>query len=175
MNNKKAIETFNILSQLDNEKNLPIKFDYGLAKIITSLEPIVKDLQKLTNKKVEGQKEYETEKNHIFEEMAEKDENGKPKHKQVKNGIEYKIKDLVALNTKLNELADKYSDTVNNMRERIQDYNNLLDQEIEDFKPYKINIKYLPVTEEGKCQISPLQIRYLFPFLEGDINDIPDN
>lgn len=174
MNNRRVLETFNVLRQIDNERNLPIKFDYGLGKIITELEPIVNNLQKVSEKKIEGQEEYEKDRNHIYSELADKDVDGLPIRRQVQNGFEYEIKDWITLDAKVKELKKKNIDVVEAMEARVIEYTDLLNQELEGFKPYLINIKNLPVDKEGKSQLSALQIRYLVPFLEGDIDDLPE-
>jgi hypothetical protein len=174
MNNQQAIETFNILSQVNNEKGYPVKFMYGLARLINKLEPIVKSLNAVQSAPIEGQQEYNDQKQKVLQKHAKKDEGGKAKIMQTPSGQEYMIEDMAAFNKRMELLDKEYADTLTAVKKRVEEYKELLEKDVEDFEPYMIKIKTLPLTDEGDCKLSVLQLRYLIPFLDGDINDLPD-
>jgi hypothetical protein len=173
MDNKTAIETFNVVQQLDHEKGMPIKFEYGLCRIRTRLEAVVKTLQDLQAKKLDGQEDYEKERLEILEKHAKKDEDGKAITKPIAQGVEYAVEDKPKLGKAMAKLEKKFEDTLAALKQRREDFAELLDADVEDFEPYKINVKYIPV-KDGLCTLSVEQLRYLMPFLDGDIEDLPD-
>jgi hypothetical protein len=173
MDNKTAIDSYNVFSQMENEKDFPIKFEYGLGRNIAALESVVKTIDKIRSKKIEGQEKFEAAKTTLLEAYSKKDEKNQPIRKQTQNGTEYIIDNQVEFNKKLLDLREEHKDTLDKIAKRIEEFGEVLDQE-SDFKPFMINMKYLPVDAEGKSQLSVKQVRYLIPFLDGDINDLPD-
>jgi hypothetical protein len=174
MDNRNAIESFNIFKGIENEKNFPLKFEYGLGRLINGLEPIVKALDKLRTKKIEGQQEYEDAKQALIKETADKNDAGRPIQKQGPSGMEYVVSDFAALDAGLEALKEKHAEAIASIEKRVEEFSNLLEEDVEDFKPYKINVKYLPVDSDGNCKLSVIQLRFLIPFLNGEIDDIPD-
>jgi len=175
MKNKTAIETFNVLSQLNEEKGMPIKFEYGVVKLLARLEKVVKCIQDVSTKKIDGQEEYDTERVKLLENAASKAKDGTPI--LIQDGLgnsSYKIEDSAAMAQELKKLQEKHKDVLSAVTSRNVEIEELLDSEVEDFEPYMINIKYLPV-KEGLSQLSVLQLKYMMPFLEGDIDDIPEH
>ncbi len=169
MNNKKAIETFSVLKQLEEEKGFPVKFEYAICRILLDIEPIVTNLQKIQNKKIDGQEAYEKEKNDLLIEMSKKDEQGNPLTKQVQNGMQYEIEDMESLNEKFQLLNEKYKTVIEGILKRNNEISNLLEEEVENFTPYLDNSD-IPKDDDGNCRLSILQLKYLMPFLNDDIN-----
>jgi hypothetical protein len=174
MDNKTAIESFNIFKQIENEKGLPLKFAYALGRIINGLEPIVKGLDKVRMAPIDGQQEYEDAKKVAIEKHTNKDSNGRPIQIPGPQGQEYSIPDYPALNADIEVVNNDHADAITAIKGRVKEFTELLEEELKDYKPYKINIKYLPVDDAGNCKLSVMQIRFLIPFLDGEIDDIPD-
>jgi hypothetical protein len=174
MINKTAIESLNIFKGIENEKGMPLKFEYGLGRVINGLEPIVKALDKIRVKKIEGQQEYEDAKRIVIEIHAIKDDAGVLIQKPGPQGPEYDFLDRPALNLALRGVNELHLDAIAAISARVEEFTDLLEQEMDGPDLYKINIKYLPVDDAGNCKLSIMQIRYLIPFLDGDIEDIPD-
>lgn len=147
MDNRTAIETYNVLGQLDGERGFPIKFEYGLAKILARFEPIIVALQKTQAKKIDGQEAYEAAKTTILEEVSEKDDNGKPITTRVGQGMEYSIKDWDVLNKRMAGLAEEHAEVIAALKVRAEDFEALLDEDCKELDPYKIQIKHLPITK----------------------------
>jgi hypothetical protein len=175
MDNKTAIESFNIFKGIENEKGLPLKFAYALGRIINGLEPIVKGLDKVRMAEIDGQKEYEDAKKAVIESHAVKDEHGRPIQKPGPQGAEYSISDYPALNADMVTVNDDHADAIVAIKNRVEEFTELLEQDLEGYKPYKINVKYIPVDDSGNCKLSVVQLRFLIPFLDGEIDDIPDH
>jgi hypothetical protein len=173
MDNKTIIETFNILSQLDGERGMPVKFEYALCKIRSCLEPTVKALQTIQTAPIDGQAEYDEAKLAILTKMAEKDENGQPITQQTPSGMEYAIRNRVELAERISELNDEYSVLIKELKARQLDMESLLEMEDNEFNPYLVHVRYLPV-KDGLCTLTVQQLRYLMPFLDGDIEELPD-
>jgi hypothetical protein len=175
MDNKTVIESLNIFKGIENEKGLPLKFAYALGRNINSLEPIVKALDKARTAKIDGQQEYEDARKKVIEHHASRDiKTGQPIQRPGPNGPEYEFEDHAMLNADLKEMNEDHADAVAAIQSRVDEFTELLEQEVEDFKPYKINIKYIPVDADGNCKLSVMQLRYLMPFLDGEIDDIPE-
>jgi hypothetical protein len=172
MDNKTAIESLNIFKQIENEKGLPLKFAYALGRIINGLDPIVKALDKVRMAEIDGQKEYEDARKAVIELNSKKDDAGKPIQKMGPQGAEFDIIDMDLLKKQLGDVVEEHADAVAAIKRRVDEFTELLDQELEDYKPFKINIKYLPADDTGSSKLSVMQIRYLIPFLDGDIEDI---
>jgi hypothetical protein len=173
MINKTAIESFNIFKGIENEKGLPLKFAYALGRILNGLEPIVKGLDKVRMAEIDGQKEYEDARKAVIELNSKKDDAGKPIQKMGPQGAEFDIIDMDLLKKQLEDVVEEHADAVAAIKGRVEEFTALLEEEL-DYKPYKINIKYLPVDDAGNCKLSVMQIRFLIPFLDGEIDDIPD-
>jgi len=168
---KEAIETYNVLSQLNDQKGLPLKFEYGVVKLVNRLEKAVKPMQVLSEKKIEGQTEYNEERVKLLKLVADKDENGNPISKATANGEEYQITDRALFINKLAKLDKKHADTLKALADRQEALKELLDSLVEDFEPYIIHVKNLPV-KDGMSMITPIQMKHLMPFLDGDIDDL---
>ena len=174
MKNQMAIETFNILSQVNSEKGYPVKFEYGLARLLNKLEPVVKSLNAVQTAKIDGQEAYDTGRQALLTKHAKKDEEGNPTIRPSAQGTEYVIEDYSKFNAQMEKLKTKHADVLVAIESRQDEIKELLEKDVEDFEPYKIKIKTLPLTEKGECRLTVLQLRYLIPFLDGDINDLPD-
>jgi len=173
MKNQEILNTYNTLAPLGDQKGMPVKFEYGLARILDRLEEATNPLQKLQETPVEGQEEYVKARNQLLEGHAQKDENDQPQHRTIGGQTEYVIKDLPALRRAQAELDEDYSGVLADMTERREEVSEFLREECVDFEPYIIQITNLPI-KEGQLGITVAQLRVLLPFLEGDIDDLPD-
>lgn len=175
MDNKTIMETFTVLNQLEHEKGFPIKFEYGLVRNITRLKVVVEAFQKLQTLKVRGQEEFEEARVELLVWEAKKDDNGKPVTRRTPNGqTEYVMENHEVFDAKFTVLKEKFSSTIALMEKRNNELTTLLDEDVDDFQPYMINVKNIPVDKDGMCKLSILQLRFLMPFLDGDIEDLPD-
>jgi hypothetical protein len=173
MDNREAIETFNVISQLDGERGMPIKFEYGLARLRNNLKSVVTTLQELQSAKIDGQDEYQEARAALLKSHAVKDEEGVPKTKPAPNGVEYVIGDQVSFKAALADLNKEHQLTIDAIDFRAQEFDELLKAEA-DFEPYLINCKYLPTDKDGASKLTVVQLRHIMPFLIGDIEDLPD-
>jgi hypothetical protein len=173
LNNKNVIESLNIFKGIETEKGLPLKFAYALGRNINALEPVVKALDKVRMAKIEGQQEYEDARKIVIELHAIKDDAGVLIQKPSPQGPEYDFLDRAALNVALEDVNKDHADAVAAIKNRVDEFTELLDDDV-DYVPFKINIKYIPVDDAGNCKLSVMQLRYLIPFLDGEIDDIPD-
>jgi hypothetical protein len=176
MDNRTVLETYQILRGMEQERGLPLKFEYGIGRNINTLEPIVKSLEAIRDKKAEGQKDYENLRRELLLRFAEKDDNGQPVIKDLGNGVqEYQLGDNMSIfKAESAELDKKFAETLAESNERAEEFVRLLDSPAEEFNIYKIKMAYLPIDVNGLCSLSIQQIRYLMPFLDGDIDDLPD-
>jgi len=170
MKNQTAIDTYNVLSQLNSERGMPLKFEYAVVKIIQRLEAVVKGIQAVSSKKIDGQEEYDQERIKLLISASSKDEKGNP---IILNGSNYKIEDQADFNKKIEKLNKKHEALLDAVKARNEEIEELLDSDAEDFEPYMVNVKYLPV-KDGSCRLSIAQLKHMMPFLEGDIEDIPE-
>jgi len=174
MKNSELIETYTVLSQLESAKDLPFKFTYALARLRDRMERVVVFLEKLRVTTVPGQIEYFAERTKTLIALAEKDQDGNPVTKVGPNGNEYVVEDRVQLQEALAELAEKHAKAIDAMKEKEHNFAELLEEEVEDFVPYCFDVAYLPVDTKGNTVLTAEQLRYLIPFIAGDIDAIPD-
>jgi hypothetical protein len=170
MKNRTVIETYQVLAPLDDQKGLPIKFEYAMAKILTALDNEVKALNKVEISPVEGQEEFETAKKEVLNTFLTLDEKGQPKTQETVRGLEYVIENKVAFEKEMDLVTVEFEATIELMNLRAAAFQGLLDEE-SAFEPYLINVNSLPVDKEGASMITVRQMRYLEPFLTGEFDD----
>ena len=118
MKNSEAINTFNVLSQLNDEKGLPIKFSYGLVKLLGRLKKVTEVLQAVQNKQLEGQAEYDTERTKLLIDSSDKDKAGSPIIVDNNRGSNYKITNMVKFNKQIEKLNKKYKELLDAIKIR---------------------------------------------------------
>lgn len=175
MKNSEAVKTFHVLSQLNDVKGLPIKFAYGLVKLLSCLEKVNKMLHTAKNAHIQGQAAYDTERTALLVKSSDKDDVGKPIIiDNGRGGWNYKIDDMTTFEGKLKKLNEEHEEFLDALTFRNTEIEELLDTEVKDLDPYRINVVYLPVDKDGCSRITPSQLTHLLPFLDGGIEHIPD-
>jgi len=135
---KELVELWGLIEQHRKIKN-SVKFSYWLAKNRKRIQPEIESLEEAIESS-RRYKEYDTERARIAKFYADKDENGKP---IIQNSSYVVIEKLNEFNSELNILKEKYKDEVEKRDKQIEEYNNLLEEEIE-FEGFKIKLEDLP-------------------------------
>jgi uncharacterized coiled-coil DUF342 family protein len=176
MDNQTLLNTLAVLRQLDSIAGMSLKFTYACVRNITAMEKIEKTLQKLEAVKLPGQVAMEEAKRLILEEYAKKDDAGKSiTTVNAFNQPEYDIADWEAFEARMDEFKEEYADLLEQLDQRHEDMVTLMKEEVEDFEPYLVDMKYLPLDDKGNCRLSPVQLRHVLPFLSGDLDDLPES
>jgi hypothetical protein len=132
-----AIDALNSVSEVKG-----VKFAFAVLKNRRKLESQIEDDRTIFEeilKPSEGFKEYEDKRISLCESSSEKDEEGKA----ITEGDRYKIIDMVKFNNDLNELTEEYQDVVDDRKKQIEEYNSLMEENIElDFQ--KVGFNDLP-------------------------------
>ncbi len=174
MDNKTLLATLGVLRQLEGINGMPLKFTYAIVRNINAIDTIEQVLQKMQQTEVPGQPKMNEAKLVLLQEYAKKDENGKPITKANQFGqSEYDIEDWAAFEARMDTFKEEYKDVFEAMDQRQKDMQDLMEEEADNFEPYVVNVKYLPM-EDGNCRLSVTQLRMLMPFLDGDIDELPD-
>lgn len=131
------------INALDNVSDIKgVKFAFTVLKNRKKIEkqleedkPIFEEILKPT----EGFIEYENKRIALCELHSEKDEDGKP----ITEGDKYKILDIQKFNDELFELTEKYTESVEDRKRQIEEYNSLMEENVDiDFQ--KISFENLP-------------------------------
>ena len=174
MDNKTLLATLGVLRQLEGINGMPLKFTYAIVRNINAIDTIEQVLQKMQQTEVPGQSDMSAAKLVLLQEYAKKDESGKPVAKPNQFGqSEYDIEDWAAFEKRMDSFKEDYAEVFRLMDQRQQDMQDLMEEEADSFEPYVVNVKYLPM-EDGNCRLSVTQLRMLMPFLDGDIDELPD-
>jgi len=135
---KELVELWGLIKQHRKIKN-SVKFSYWLAKNRKRIQPEIESLEEVIESS-RRYKEYDMERVRIAKFYADKDENGKP---IIQNSSYVVIEKLNEFNSELDILKEKYKDEVEKRDKQIEEYNNLLEEEIE-FEGFKIKLEDLP-------------------------------
>jgi len=135
---KELVELWGLIEQHRKIKN-SVKFSYWLAKNRKRIQPEIESLEEAIESS-RRYKEYDMERARIAKFYADKDKNGKP---IIQNSSYVVIEKLNEFNSELNILKEKYKDEVEKRDKQIEEYNNLLEEEIE-FEGFKIKLEDLP-------------------------------
>jgi len=101
------------------------KFSYALIKNIKSIEGDINKLNEII-KPNEDFLKFEQKRISVCQAHAIKDENGEP----ILNGDEFQIEDMEKFNADLEPMKAKYQSTLSERQKQIEEYNSLLDEEI---------------------------------------------
>lgn len=129
------------------------KFSYALIKNIKSIESDINELNEII-KPNEDFLQFEQERISVCKSHAIKDENGEP----ILNGDEFQIENMEQFNADLEPMKVKYQDVLSKRQKQIEEYNTLLDEEIQE-DLIKIGPDDLP---DG---ITPNEIEDIYPIL----------
>lgn len=172
LTNAEAIQTSTVLLPLNNERGMSLKFEYGIVKILGRLEGPVDKINAMQDKLLEGQEEYIKARDKLLRASATKDENGKPITQQIGTRISYDIADMPAHEKKMKKLDEKHPDYIKLREVRDEEVKEFLAAEVDDFEPWEIKAECLPVDKEGNCRLTIIQLKYLMPFITGDIDKL---
>jgi hypothetical protein len=172
MKNKELMMYLEILKEMDSLE-LGVKFGYAVAKNFERVQKSADALQKTLNKRPDGWKDYEKARQHIFDDVAEKDEQGMPIKTTLPGGqgFEYKIIKWGLLDKKLEELRndERFKAMVDEQEAKTKELEELMEQEAEKFEWFGVKAKYVPKTMKAKFY------RVLINMVpENEINDLPD-
>lgn len=151
MNKKELLEFNNALKSVSDLKG--VKFAYAVTKNKNNIKNEVEAIVEAQNQSDEY-KEYEKERIALCEEMAIKDENGKPKI----NKFNYEIEDEKAFEVKFDELKEKHKEAIEKREKQLEDFELLL-EEAAEVKIHKVKIEDLP------NDITPKQLEGIFEML----------
>lgn len=129
------------------------KFSYALIKNIKSIESDINELNQII-KPNEDFLQFEKERISVCRSHAIKDENGEP----ILNGDEFQIENMEQFNADLEPMKVKYQDVLSERQKQIEEYNSLLDEEIQE-DLIKVGPDDLP---DG---ITPNEIEDIYPIL----------
>jgi len=107
-----------------------VKFAFTVLKNRKKLDTQVEEDRPIFEeilKPSEGFQEYETKRIELCETSSEKDEEGKA----ITEGDRYKILDLKTFNDDLQKLTEEYKVSVDDRRKQIEEYNSLMEEDIE--------------------------------------------
>jgi hypothetical protein len=144
---EKATQLWQLFDKILKENQLKnVKFQYMSIKNKKMLEPEVKSLEEAA-KPLEDYVAFERERMQLCEELAEKDDAGKPKIELNK----YVLSDenALILDQKIRSLIDnKYKDALMEQQVREQQFQTLLQEEV-DLDLIKINLSSIPEIFSG--------------------------
>lgn len=132
-----AIEALDSVSEIKG-----VKFAFAVLKNRKQIENQLEEDKPIFEKILtpsDDFKEYETARIELCELSSEKDEEGKPLIEEDK----YKILDIEKFNTELTTLTESFKDAVDDRKKQIEEYNSLMEEEIE-FVFQKVNFDILP-------------------------------
>ena len=141
----KKRELYNCLQALDSVKELKgIKFAYVSLKNKKKIEEEINLFEEVVkaNPKFE---EYEQKRIKLCELHSEKDSENKP----IISNDKYKILDENKFNSELDVLKKEYQDVINERIKQINDYNSMLEEEI-NLEFEKINFEHIPENISSK-------------------------
>lgn len=143
-----------ILSTLDEVSELKgVKFAFSVLKNRKTFEKQIEEDKEIFEKilaPTEDFKEFETKRIELCTIHSEKDEVGNP----IVENDQYKISDYDSFNIELEKLYEKHKETVESRKKQIDDYNSLMEEELElEFK--KVSFEDIPE------DISEKQLRIL--------------
>jgi hypothetical protein len=124
--------------------------------------------QELQQGKVDGQEDMEAARTEALEDHAKKDESGQAVKKvNPQTGqSEYDIEDWGAFQVDMEHFRDvTWKEVLDSMQARAEEVTDFLTEECDDFDPYMFDAEYLPVDKDGNSRLTPLQLRYLLPFV----------
>jgi len=136
---KELIELWGLIEQHRKIKN-SVKFSYWLAKNRKRIQPEVEALEEAIEPS-KSYREYDTERARVAKFYADKDETGKP---IIQNASYVVIKQLDEFNNELNLLKERYKDDIEKREKQIEEYNRLLEEDVEEFDGFKISLEDLP-------------------------------
>jgi hypothetical protein len=116
-----------------------VKVSYFLAKNHKRLQPEIEALEEAI-KTSKNYRQYDIERARIAKFYADKNENGEPIIQNSSYVITQKLDDF---NSKLNLLKQRYKEEIEKREKQLQEYSNLLQEEIE-FDGHKIKLEELP-------------------------------
>jgi hypothetical protein len=146
MNNKQLWETYQVLTELESTKGMPLKFQYGLARLLEKIKGVIDALTKVRDSQVEGEEEYTQEKQEILHANSNLDERGQPKTKTNGQQVEYDIKDMKKLEKQIAALNKKNEKTLEKMLDRQKQFIKLLEDDA-DLEKWEISVENLPVKD----------------------------
>lgn len=151
-------EILDLYNGLKAVSNLPgARWAYAVAKNMDRLQPEIRALQKAFAHD-EDFAEYESKRRELAKEHAVK-EDGKPKTVKVGANEEYLIDDQDKFNKELKKLQKKHEEAVDNREQQIEDFNELLSEEVE-LDLYMINPDYIPE------EITPAQVQAIMAVID---------
>lgn len=116
-----------------------VKVSYFMAKNRKRIQPEIEALEEAIEP-TEAFKQYDKARSNLAKFYADKDTNDRP----IIQNSNYVIKaQLNEFNTELEVLKTTHKDTITKRKQQIEDYNKLLDEEVE-FDGYSINLEELP-------------------------------
>ena len=123
---KDLIELYKLLNSLQLPSDVNAKFTYGLYKNITLIQPEIDALRTIM---IEDQQidEFEQKRLELCNQYAQKDENGNP----IIQNNEFIIDNIEEFTNKFKELETQYKDVLEKNKQKIQEINNILNEEIE--------------------------------------------
>lgn len=160
MTNADILALYTGLSNINNYQG--VRFNYAIAKNLKAAEKEVKILGEQEVKVRECLKDYEVARIDCLKSHAKKDENGNPI--KLKEGTKDEKFDIVPVimetlvSPALKKLEEDHKPALDEFKERIIEFNKLLLEENNDFKPFLIPQDILPesITTEHTKIIFPL-------------------
>lgn len=149
-----------ILLTLDEVSELKgVKFAFSVLKNRKIFEKQIEEDKEIFEKilaPTEDFKEFETKRIELCVIHSEKDEVGNP----IVENDQYKISDYDSFNIELEKLYEKHKETVESRKKQIDDYNSLMEEELElEFK--KVSFEDIPEDISEK-QLRNLEFMLIF-------------
>jgi len=142
MKNRDLLNLYNALKTIEG-RQFTVKFSYFVAKNKIALKndlEILDSVKKPTPEYIE----YDTKRAKLAFEYSDKTDDGKPRIENNNFIITEKVDEF---KTELDKLKEEYSKSIDEQEQKVKDFENLLDNEVQ-FTGIKIDMKDVPETIE---------------------------
>ena len=138
----KLVELNAIFNELKS-KQTDKRFKFAIVRNLEYFEPEMKAIRE-TQKHSPKYEEYVQKRQQLGEEYADRDEQGQPKLMMVEGQEVFQITEKKEeVNSKIVELIKEYNDVIEEKKEEMQQFGELMEEEIE-VDVCKISFEYLP-------------------------------